>query len=95
MNRLKLSNIKHRKMHKSCIMTYNDHCSVFQIKNQYSKLRDIIRLVEIQDALDSTIQLRPKDKVDYFYSVGIEYESVEKYYNIVCNLEEQLKKCLN
>ena len=82
MNRLKLSNIEHWKMHKSCIVKYR----VLTID-----LDDFMFNISNNIALDSIIiiNLRPKVRVDSllqeprpdYCSVGIEYEIVKKFLN--------------
>ena len=91
MNRLKLSNIEHWKMHKSCIVKYR----VLTID-----LDDFMFNISNNIALDSIIiiNLRPKVRVDSllqeprpdYCSVGIEYEIVKKVSKLKKNKNARL-----
>jgi hypothetical protein len=42
---------------------------------------------DINDAIDASKKLSEKDKKEYFYSIGINYDNVKKYYNYILTLE--------
>ena len=56
------------------------NCSIFS--NNLCKNR-IVSLREVHECLDSTKTMRRVDRVEYFNSVGIDYDNVEKYVTIV------------
>jgi hypothetical protein len=48
-------------------------------------------LDEIDDLLESTKTMTRRDKSDTFHACGVNYDNVEKYYEIVTNLEKMTR----
>ena len=51
----------------------------------------IVTVREVRENMDATIFLKRQDKVQYFASVGIEYDNVERYIHVV----ERLNKVMD
>lgn len=62
---------------------------VFQVKTTIK-----ISLHDVEDALTASRKLRYDDKKNYFYSNGIDYDNVEKYYDFVMRQNEKIKKTI-
>lgn len=61
---------------------------VFQINPP----RNTITLLDVRDALDATrYMFYKKDRIDYFASVGMDYDRTNKYWHVV----EMLEACYN
>lgn len=51
--------------------------------------RNHVKFTDVHDAIEATrFMFRKKDRVDYFSSVGIDYDRAVKYWHIVEMLEE-------
>ena len=74
-----------RSSHITCSSVDNRH--VFQIVKPF---RDV-SLADVQDSLDASHKLSLADKQTYMYSHGIDMDRVTKYFDIVQNLEKQMK----
>lgn len=59
---------------------------VFQITPPICK----VTLQCISDHLDVTRFMKYKDKVDYFYSNGVDYDNVNKYYYTILKLNNMV-----
>lgn len=53
---------------------------------------DHISYIDIQDALDISQNMKPYQKQQYFYSLGINLDNVYKYYNVLQIFEKQFPK---
>ena len=51
-----------------------------------------VTYADVSEALDATHKLRYKDKVEYFYCRGIDYQSVIKYYDVMIRMEASIEK---
>ena len=67
------------------------YCNVqsnVQLFQTANKITDV-RYVDIEDALNSSHNMYRKDKIDYFSTLGLNYEKIEQYYTYVLSLEKQ------
>ena len=64
-----------------------DNSRIFEIRDEYSRNRKLVTISEVRDAIDTSRGLSCLNKSDYFYSLGIDYEKVKTYYEIVSELE--------
>jgi hypothetical protein len=43
---------------------------------------------DINDAIDASYKLSESNKLQYFYTIGIDYDNVKKYYDYVLFIEK-------
>jgi hypothetical protein len=55
----------------------------------------VVTLREVQDYIDVTRTLDRAERIQYFGSVGVDYENVERYGVIVERLNESFNQCNN
>lgn len=54
--------------------------------------RNQVTHYDVRDCLDACSKLKDSDKKDYMYSLGIDYDRINKYYGIVTNLDQLFSK---
>lgn len=60
----------------------SDRVTVFQADSRFEP----VTMLDIEDLLDASINMRPLEKRDYFYSNGVDYENVVRYHGKVRRL---------
>lgn len=60
--------------------------TVFQINPPWKE----VTLDDIADAFHATHKLHPRDRKQYFYSIGIDYDNVMEYFTRVVKWNQQL-----
>lgn len=58
----------------------------------FRKRREPISLRYVDDALAASLGLSHRDRVDYFEANGIDYDMVERYYEVVHSLNESYRR---
>lgn len=74
----------HRRQH-ACVVARAHACDktpVFQADRRFEP----VTMLDIEDLLEASINMRPLEKRDYFYSNGVDYENVVRYYGKVQRL---------
>lgn len=79
------------------IMSMNRRCSgiarctgrsVFQVHQRVP-----VTLDDVRECIDASHRLNPKDKEQYFYANGVDYDHVQKYYETVLQMNKNIIEC--
>lgn len=58
-----------------------------------SKPYQPISMFDVDDAVHVVLRMRNyQDRVDYCASVGLDYDRIWEYYEVVCSLERKIRK---